>query len=84
MPLSFEHLKLGWQFPQNMTRKKQHFVSKKLLKLVYKAFIDVSLYTVQGTWKVSVGFLAFKDFLAFEDLCLEQELSPKVVQFVII
>ena len=39
---------------------------------------------VASFWKVSVGFLAFNDFLAFEDLCLEQELSAKVVQFVII
>ena len=46
VPLSFEHHKLGWQFSQDITRKEQDFISKKLLKLVYKAFIDVSLCTV--------------------------------------
>ena len=56
-PLSFEHHKLGWRFSQDITRKKQDFTSEKLLKLVYKAFIDVSLYTVQGTCKVWIHLL---------------------------
>ena len=55
-------------------------VDVKLLKALLNRFRS----HVASFWKVSVGFLAFKDFLAFEDLCLEQELSPKVVQFVII